>query len=156
MPLTAMRRRTTPPPAPTPAEIDVPIPPSSAPAVAPTAAGATTDVILVKSGYKHVATRVREIVFVEASRNYVRLHLQNRVVLKSRVPIDHLARHLGDVRFLRIHRSRLVSVEHIQSVATLSGGRVALLMSEGSRVIVARDRRRAVLAQLGAPLPSAS
>ena len=107
------------------------------------------EVILVKSGFKHVAIRVREILFVEAARNYVRLHLEAGPVLKSRVPIERLAEHLGTERFLRIHRGRLVNTERVRSIAPLTGGRLRLTLSNGSTIVVARDRRRVVLAELG-------
>lgn len=110
--------------------------------------GATPEVILVKTGFRHMATRVREIVFVESARNYVRIHLENGTVLKSRVQIDRLARHLGTERFLRIHRGRLVNMDRIRSVRPVTGGRLQLTLSEGSTIIVARDRRRIVLAEL--------
>jgi two-component system LytT family response regulator len=110
--------------------------------------GSLGEVILVKSGFRQVATRVPEIVYVEAARNYVRIHQENGTVVKTRVPIDRLAQHLGTERFLRIHRGRLVNMERIRSVRSLTGGRLQLTMSEGSTTIVARDRRRAVLARI--------
>jgi DNA-binding LytR/AlgR family response regulator len=112
------------------------------------ATGSPGELILVKSGFRQVATRVPEIVYVEAARNYVRIHQENGTVVKTRVPIDRLAEHLGTERFLRIHRGRLVNMERIRSVRSLSGGRLQLTMSEGSTTIVARDRRRAVLARI--------
>lgn len=108
------------------------------------------EVILVKSGFKQVATRVREIVFVEAARNYVRIHLETGQVLKSRVPIDRLGLHLGRERFLRVHRGCLVNIDRIRGVTPLLGGRLLLSLSDGSKVAVARDRRRVVLAEIGA------
>jgi DNA-binding LytR/AlgR family response regulator len=118
--------------------------------VPPTAAtGGATDVILVKTGFKQVATRIREIVYVEAARNYCRLHLENGQVLKSRVPIDRLAQHLGPGKFLRIHRGTIVNVDRIRTVTSLLGGRLLLTLADGSKIAVARDRRRAVLAEIG-------
>jgi DNA-binding LytR/AlgR family response regulator len=113
------------------------------------ASGAAPEVILVKSGFRQVATRVREIVYVEAARNYVRIHLETGPVFKSRVPIDRLALHLGHPRFLRIHRGCLVNVERIRAVNPLVGGRLLLTLSNGAKVTVARDRRRFVLAEIG-------
>jgi len=107
--------------------------------------GSPAEVILVKSGFRQIAMRVPEIVYVEAARNYVRIHQENGPVLKTRVPIDRLAQHLGSERFLRIHRGRLVNMERIRSVRSLAGGRLQLTMSEGSTTVVARDRRRAVI-----------
>ena len=112
------------------------------------ATGSPGEVILVKCGFRQIAMRVTEIVYVEAARNYVRIHQENGVVLKTRVPIDRLAQHLGTERFLRIHRGRLVNVERIRSVRSLAGGRLQLTMSEGSTTVVARDRRRAVIARI--------
>jgi two-component system LytT family response regulator len=112
--------------------------------------GATPEVILVKSGFKQVAMRVREILYVEAARNYVRIHLENGTALKSRVQIDRLAQHLGRERFLRIHRGRLVNMERIRSVRPLAGGRLQLTLTHGATIVVARDRRRSVLAELSA------
>ena len=108
------------------------------------------EVILVKSGFKQVATRVSEIVYVKAARNYVRIHLENGQALKSRIPIDRLGLHLGRERFLRVHRGCLVNVERIRGVTPLLGGRLLLALSDGSTVTVARDRRRSVLAEIGA------
>jgi two-component system LytT family response regulator len=123
--------------------------PSPARFAAPAEAGGTRDVILVKTALKQVAVRLSEVTFVEAARNYVRIHLEGGTVLKSRVPISRLARHLGPDRFLRIHRGRLVNVARVRTVTNLAGGRLALALNDGSRIIVARDRRRIVLTELG-------
>ena len=120
------------------------------PTAMPDGRTASPEVVLVKSGFKQVAVRVREIVFVEAARNYVHLHLESGAVFKSRVPIDRLARHLGTERFLRIHRGRLVNVERIRAVSPLTGGRLRLTLLDGAAIIVARDRRRVVLAEITA------
>ena len=120
------------------------------PSIAFPAAGNSSpgEVILVKSGFRQIATRVSEIVYVEAARNYVRIHQENGTVLRTRVPIDRLAQHLGTERFLRIHRGRLVNIDRIRSVRSLAGGRLQLTLNERSTTIVARDRRRAVLARI--------
>ncbi len=112
--------------------------------------GATPEVLLVKTGFRHVATRVREILYIEAARNYVHIHLENGAVLKSRIQIDRLAQHLGRDRFLRIHRGRLVNMERIRSARPLAGGRLQLTLNQGSTIVVARDRRRIVLAEISA------
>ena len=116
----------------------------------PTAAGSQPEVILVKSGFRQVATRVREIVYVESARNYVRIHLETGAVFKSRVPIDRLALYLGRERFMRVHRGCLVNLDRIRSVTPVLGGRLLLTLSDGSKVTVARDRRRFVLAEISA------
>jgi hypothetical protein len=133
-----------------PLRADAPIDQSHPPAAMPGGDTVSPEIVLVKSGFKQVAVRVREIVFVEAARNYVRLHLESGAVLKSRVPIDRLARHLGTERFLRIHRGRLVNLERIRAVSPLNGGRLRLTLLDGAIIVVARDRRRVVLAEITA------
>ena len=124
--------------------------PGRGPAPSAASSGSQPDVILVKSGFKQVATRVGEILFVKAARNCVRIHMESGLVLKSRVPIDRLGVHLGRERFLRVHRGCIVNVDRIRGVTPLPGGRLSLGLSNGSTVVVARDRRRAVLAEIGA------
>jgi hypothetical protein len=43
-----------------------------------------------------------------------------------------------------------VNVERIRGVTPLLGGRLLLTLADGSKVTVARDRRRFVLAEIGA------
>jgi len=112
--------------------------------------GSPVEVILVKSGFKQVAMRVPDILYVESARNYVRIHQDNGPILKTRVPIERLAQHLGTERFLRIHRGRLVNMERIRSVRSLAGGRLQLTLTNGATIIVARDRRRFVLGRISA------
>jgi two-component system LytT family response regulator len=111
--------------------------------------GATPEVILVKTGFRQVATRVREILHIESARNYVRIYLETGAVLKSRVQMERLAEHLGTERFVRIHRGRLVNRERIRYVRPIPGGRLQVTLSNGSIIFVARDRRRSVLAAIG-------
>ena len=125
-------------------------PPADTATETPHASAGYPEVILVKSGFRQVATPVREILYVEAARNYVRIHMESGTVFKSRVPIDRLALHLGRERFLRIHRGCIVNVDRVRAVTPLLGGRLLLALSDGSRVTVARDRRRFVLAEIGA------
>lgn len=121
-------------------------PPTTTP---PTNLSATPDVILVKAGFRQVAVRVREIVCIESSRNYVRIHLETGAVLRSRVPIGRIAQHLGTDRFLRVHRGCLVSIERVRGITSMTGGRLLLTLGDTTKVVVARDRRRAVLAEIG-------
>ena len=115
----------------------------------PTGPDAAQEVILVKTGFRQVATRVHEILHIESARNYVRIYLETGAVLKSRVQMERLAAHLGTERFIRIHRGRLVNRERIRYVRPIPGGRLQLTLSNGSIIFVARDRRRSVLAAIG-------
>jgi len=119
------------------------------PLTAEAAARGALGVVLVKAGLRQVAVRVNDVTFVEAARNYVRIHLEGGAVVKSRVPITRLASHFGSDRFLRVHRGRLVNADRVRSVRALTGGRLSLTLNDGSMVLVARDRRRVVLAELG-------
>jgi LytTr DNA-binding domain len=124
--------------------------PAAGPATTESDTELSPDVILVKVGVRQVATRVQEILYIESARNYVRVYLEGGSVLKSRVPLDRLARHLGADRFLRIHRGRLVNRARIRAVSPLLGSRLQLTLDQGSTIVVARDRRRSVLAEIGA------
>ena len=58
---------------------------------------------------------LREILFIESSKEYVKLHLENEKWLLVRQSISSLEKLLSPHRFLRVHRSYIVTIEKISS-----------------------------------------
>ena len=58
---------------------------------------------------------LREILFIESSKEYVKLHLENGKWLLVRQSISSLEKLLSPHRFLRVHRSYIVTIEKISS-----------------------------------------
>ncbi len=58
---------------------------------------------------------LREILFIESSKEYVKLHLENGKWLLVRQSISSLEKLVSPHRFLRVHRSYIVTIEKISS-----------------------------------------
>ena len=90
---------------------------------------------------------VREVEWVEAADNYVRVHAAGGGGL-LREPLRDLERRLDPERFARVHRSALVNLARVRELRPLPSGDYALTMQSGATVTLSRTYRDAVLARL--------
>ena len=80
-------------------------------------APAHLDRLLVRMGERIVPIDMGEIVRLEASGDYTRLHTRNRSHLCS-LGIGALEERLDPARFLRVHRSTIVALSAIEHVSS--------------------------------------
>ncbi|MEO1629385.1 MAG: LytTR family DNA-binding domain-containing protein [Bacteroidota bacterium] len=57
-------------------------------------------------------------------------------------PLDALEARLDPARFMRVHRSALVNLDHIREMVSWFSGRYKLLLSGGHEVLASRSRSR--------------
>ncbi len=88
-----------------------------------------------------IFVRTSEIVWIGAEGNYVRLHTATGSYLE-RDSMKHLESSLDPSSFLRVHRSAIVSVEHIVSIDSTSDGSLQIQMSSGERVPLGPNYRK--------------
>lgn len=92
----------------------------------------------VKDRQRVVRVAHDEIEWVEAERDYVRLHVEGRSWL-LRETMAHMESRLDPARFVRVHRSAIVNAARIRAArATPSGARFLKLQS-GAEVRVGRS-----------------
>jgi two-component system LytT family response regulator len=84
---------------------------------------------------------VRDIVWIEADDYYAAVYVSGKRHL-VRESLDSLERRLDPTRFVRVHRSALVSLAQIREVRVASPG--AVLLRDGTRVPLSRRRREHV------------
>ncbi|MEM7660242.1 MAG: LytTR family DNA-binding domain-containing protein [Bacteroidota bacterium] len=98
--------------------------------------------VLVKHKDRRIRLDIREILWVEALGDYMRLHTAfQRYVIHS--TMKKLADDLPEEQFIRIHRSYLVQRSAIQSI-----GSQRLELSSGASVPIGKSYRKRVLADL--------
>ncbi|MEY3436843.1 MAG: hypothetical protein RL335_1299, partial [Bacteroidota bacterium] len=73
------------------------------------------DFIFIKSDYKTLRVNISEIQFIEGSRNYVKLYTSNKKIM-SLQNLKFLEKQLQPYRFIRIHKSYIISVKYIDSI----------------------------------------
>jgi two-component system LytT family response regulator len=86
---------------------------------------------------------VEQIDWIEAAGASLRLHA-GPTVHTTRGPLTALEARLDPARFVRIHRSTIVSLDRVQEVQPYFHGDAILILHDGTRLRVSRDRREAV------------
>lgn len=73
------------------------------------------DFILVKNEYKMVKLQVKDILFIEGKGNYISLHTSKFKLLTLQT-MKKLEAFLMPYQFVRVHKSYIVSLQHIDSL----------------------------------------
>ena len=106
--------------------------------------------IAIPQGRAKVTVHMAQVIAIEAESNYARFHLAERSYL-ARVSLAHLAQRLDARRFVRVHRSWIVNVDHLARQEPVGHGDLLLTMDSGLEVSLSRryrDRLKAVLEPL--------
>ncbi|MNR15604.1 CO-responsive transcriptional regulator RcoM [compost metagenome] len=69
------------------------------------------------SEYKLIKIEVNEILYLESLEDYVKIHLSNGKMIMTLATLKKVIDKLPADRFKRIHRSYVVAVKQVQSVA---------------------------------------
>jgi two-component system, LytTR family, response regulator len=86
---------------------------------------------------KHFFVRAADIDWLEADRNYIRLHTGDSSHL-IRETMKSLELRLDPTHFVRIHRSIMVAIDRIRSVETREHGEYVITMPGGVRLTSSR------------------
>jgi two-component system, LytTR family, response regulator len=104
--------------------------------------------LVVPSGHRSVFIRTDQVDWIEAERNYVRLHVGDRGYL-LRENLSRIASALDPTKFFRIHRSTIVNIERIQAVESLTRGEYVVLLHDGTKLASGRNYRGNLHALMG-------
>lgn len=104
------------------------------------------DRLVVQTGTGTGVVRLEEIRYLEAARNYVAVHTENREFL-VRDTLTGLTDRL-DTRFLRVHRSFVVNVDYIRELKQVDSS-TRIILDNGRDTPLSRSYRDAVTAALG-------
>jgi len=103
--------------------------------------------LMVKTAGRISFLRTEEIDYVEAERDYVRIHNGGKKHL-LREKISRLEQQLPADRFLRIHRSTIVNIDRIKEMQPLSYGEYSVILHDGTRLTLSRSFRERVFSRL--------
>lgn len=103
--------------------------------------------VVVNSGRRSVVVNLASVDWMEAADNYIRLHVRSHEYL-LRETLAALEARLDPDRFVRIHRSAIVAVDRVATLAPVSHGDVEVVLRDGTRLTASRtwrDRLRSAL-----------
>jgi two-component system LytT family response regulator len=101
------------------------------------------DRIFVRDGNAVLAVLLADIERVEAQDDYVMIHTERKRYLVS-LRIRNLEERLPNPPFLRIHRSHIVNLDHIDRMVGLDDARFEVRMKNGTVVPVSRARSQEI------------
>jgi two-component system, LytTR family, response regulator len=84
---------------------------------------------------------VREIERLEADDDYVAVHVRGRRFLVY-LGMNEFEARLDPTRFLRIHRSHIVNLDHVAALVPFDATRLQIEMKDGTKLIASRTRSR--------------
>jgi DNA-binding LytR/AlgR family response regulator len=92
------------------------------------------DYFFVKTDHQIVKVNFQDILFIESLREYVRIHTPGQRIV-ARLALQRLEELLPPRNFIRIHRTYIVNIDHVQKIegAILYIGKEQLPISKGKR-----------------------
>jgi two-component system, LytTR family, response regulator len=96
--------------------------------------------VLLKAEGKNVFVKVRDIDWIESSRNNVRIHVGPTIYLLHETT-SAIASRLDPRKFLRIHRSSIVNIERIKELHPWFNGDYAVVLRDGTQLTLSSSYR---------------
>jgi DNA-binding LytR/AlgR family response regulator len=78
--------------------------------------GQFAEALLIRADYSLIRISTADILFIEAADDYLKIHQQNKTPLTVRMTMKSILTMLPPTEFVRIHRSYIVALRHIDSV----------------------------------------
>jgi two-component system LytT family response regulator len=106
--------------------------------------------VAIRSGDRTIFLAIGEVEWIEAAQNYVRVHTGNATHMLH-VPMNTIESSLDPERFLRIHRSYIVNLQHVKQLWTLAHGQCVLELASGERLETGRTYGQTIRTLLSNP-----
>ncbi len=97
--------------------------------------------LFVRDRGKAIQISVNDVERLEAQDDYVAVHVHGRNHLIY-VPLSEFEERLDPQRFVRIHRSHIVNLDFVASIASHDPTRVEVRMRDGTRLLASRARSK--------------
>jgi two-component system LytT family response regulator len=99
--------------------------------------------LFVRDGGRIVPLPARAIERIEACDDYVMVHGASRAY-RLNVQLTALEARLDPAQFVRIHRSHIVNLDSVASIAPYDGSRFQVTLRGGTVIVASRQRSRAL------------
>ena len=110
-----------------------------------------SDRLVIKSGGRVFFLRAREIDWIEAAGNYLKVHVgsESHMIRQTMAAIEE---QLDPAMFFRIHRSQIVNLDRIKEMQPLFNGEYEVVLRTGARLTLSRGYREKLQSRLGGAL----
>lgn len=105
--------------------------------------------LTVNHGGRLIVLLVREMDWIAAFGNYLRVHSKGKTYL-LRGTINRMEERLDPDSFVRIHRSTILRIDCIKEFQPHFGGQYVVVLKDGTKFILSRNYRKQVLSRFEA------
>ncbi len=99
--------------------------------------------LFVRSGGAVIPVPVASVGWFEADGDYITAHTAtSRYMLH--LPLRRLETRLDPGKFVRIHRTRIVNLDHVAAFRPHGKGQLVAAMKDGTKLVVSRERSREI------------
>jgi DNA-binding LytR/AlgR family response regulator len=74
-------------------------------------------ILIIKSNYQLIKIKIKDIIYVEAFDDYVKIHLNTRLTITTKLTMSVILKRIKNYGFVRVHRSFIVSKDMIASLS---------------------------------------
>ena len=96
--------------------------------------------LVIKSGSRMLFVDPDRLEWIEADKDYVRLHVGRETHL-VRDTMNSFERKLDPHRFIRVHRSTIVNLDFVKEMKPLPSGEYAITLRDGTPLTLSRGYR---------------
>jgi len=97
--------------------------------------------LFVRSGGGIIPVAVADIAWLESSGDYVTAHVgRSRYMLH--LALSRLEARLDPKKFVRIHRTHMVNLDHVVAFRAAGGGKLLAEIDDGAKLMVSRERAK--------------
>jgi len=107
--------------------------------------------MVVPAGHRSVLVKTDDIDWIEADRNYMRLHVGGETHM-LREKMSSIESALDPAKFCRIHRSTIVQIDRIRAVESFFHGEYVVVLHDGTKLTSGRSYRRNLYSVIGKEL----
>jgi two-component system, LytTR family, response regulator len=101
------------------------------------------ELLIVKSEGRLLFLKMSEVRWIEADKDYIRLHLLKGTIL-VRETMNGIQQRLDRIAFVRIHRSSIVNIHEISEVQPMLGGDYRVVLRDRTQLNMSRRYRFAL------------
>ncbi|HXV76683.1 MAG TPA: LytTR family transcriptional regulator DNA-binding domain-containing protein [Candidatus Polarisedimenticolaceae bacterium] len=102
--------------------------------------GRSLERVAVLDGDASIVIKTSQIRWLESQANYLRLHVGDRSYL-ARGTMRSMEQRLDATRFVRIHRTAIVNLDHVRQLRPIGHGDLQLVLADGTELSVSRRYR---------------
>ena len=112
------------------------------------APGGHLERLIVKTSGRVFFLRARDIDWIEAAGNYLRIHVGTDTHM-IRQTMNGIEEQLDPRVFFRVHRSQIVNIDRVKELQPLFNGEYEVVLRTGARLTLSRGYRDKLQARLG-------